>query len=78
MVLYTGTDLKTKIMKLVKTETQTYKKGEVYNLADGELNLPKLEYNKYFEGAEDIEGEWMAMDRCKKTFKVVTKIYANE
>tara|TARA_R110000744_G_C19029480_1_gene525225 strand:+ start:357 stop:560 length:204 start_codon:yes stop_codon:yes gene_type:complete len=67
-------------MKLVKTETQTYKKGQVYNLADGGLNLPKNEYTNYFGTGEDeeLEGEWMAMDKCKKTFKVVTKIYANE
>jgi hypothetical protein len=67
-------------MKLVKTETQTYKKGKVYNLAEGDLNLPKNEYINYFgtEEDEELEGEWMAMDKCKKTFKVVTKIYANE
>jgi hypothetical protein len=65
-------------MKLVKTETQTYHKGQVYNLADGDLNLPKYEYTNYFECADGIDGEWMAMDRCKKTFKVVTKIYSNE
>lgn len=64
-------------MKLVKTEIQNYKKGEEYNLAEGDLNLPKNEYTNYFENAEsdDIDGEWMAMDRCKKSFKVVTKIY---
>lgn len=64
-------------MKLIKTEVQTYKKGEEYNLAEGDLNLPKNEYTNYFENAEsdDIDGEWMAMDRCKKSFKVITKIY---
>lgn len=63
-------------MKLAKTEVQVYKKGETYNLADGDLNLPKNEYLNYFENSdEEIQGEWMAMDRCKKTFKVVTKIY---
>jgi hypothetical protein len=78
-VLYTATDLKNEIMKLVKTQTQTFKKDETYNMADGDLNLPKGEYTKYFECTDDdLDGEWMAMDRCKKTFKVVTKIYANE
>ena len=69
--------LNTKYMKLIKTEIQNYKKGEVYNLSEGDLNLPKYEYSNYFENAPDneIAGEWMAMDRCKKTFKVVTKIY---
>lgn len=64
-------------MKLVKTEIQVYKKGQEYNLAEGDLNLPKNEYINYFENAEsdEIDGEWMAMDRCKKSFKVVTKIY---
>lgn len=62
--------------KLVKTETQTFIKGKTYNMADGDLNLPKLEYGNYFEMTDDeIEGEWMAMDRCKKSFTVVTKIY---
>ena len=63
--------------KLVKTKTQEYKKGEIYNLADGDLNLPKHDYTTYFENNDDdeFEGEWKAMDRCKKSFKVVTKIY---
>lgn len=64
------------LKKLVKTEIQEFKKGETYNLAEGDMNLPKYEYFKYFENSDDeIEGEWMAMDRCKKSFKVVTKIY---
>jgi len=62
--------------KLVKTIIQEYKKGEIYNLADGDINLPKYDYTVYFENSdEELEGEWMAMDKCKKSFKVITKIY---
>jgi len=65
-------------MKVVKTETQRFTKGETYNLADGDLILPKYDYSTYFENTnEEIEGEQYAMDRCKKSFKVVTKIYTN-
>jgi len=62
--------------KLIKTEIQKYEKGKVYNLADGDMNLPKHDYTTYFENNEEyFDGEWMAMDKCKKSFKVVTKIY---
>ena len=74
LVLYTATDLKDEIMKLIKTETQTFKKGEAYNMADGDLNLPKGEYTKYFECTdEDLDGEWMAMDKCKKHLRQLLK-----
>lgn len=62
--------------KLVKTLTQTFKKGEVYNFADGDELLPKHEYTHYFENSdEDFGGEWKAEDKCKKSVKVVVKIY---
>ncbi len=35
--------------KLIKTVTQTFIKGETYNFADGDLNLPKHDYTTYFE-----------------------------
>jgi hypothetical protein len=62
--------------KLVKTVIQEYKKGEIYNLANSDINLPKYDYTTYFENSdEELEGEWMAMDKCKKSFRVITKIY---
>ena len=68
-------------MKLITTITQIYKKGEIYNLAEADHNIPKYEYTKYFENSDEDRltknGEWCAEDRCKKTFKVVTKIYTN-
>ena len=69
-------------MKLIKTLTQTFKKGEIYNLADSDDLIPKHEYTTYFENSDEDTltdgGEWCAEDKCKKSFKVVTKIYANE
>lgn len=69
-------------MKLIKTLTETYKKGNIYNLADGIDLIPKLEYADYFENSDEDAltegGEWCAEDKCKKSFKIVTKIYANE
>ena len=69
-------------MKLIKTIIKTFKKGEVYNLADDDHNIPKYDYTTYFENTDEDRltdgGEWCAEDRCKKSFKVITKIYANE
>ena len=74
--------LKDKIMKLIKTLTQTFKKDEIYILADGDDLIPKHEYGTYFENTDEDTltdgGEWRAEDRCKKSFKVVAKIYADE
>jgi len=67
-------------MKIVKKIEHNYKKGKVYNLADG-CQIPREEYAKYFENTnEDIlteDGEWCAEDRCKKTVKVITILYAD-
>lgn len=65
-------------MKLEHEEKQIYKKGKSYNLADGDINLPKHQYTEYFENTDDdeIEGEWKAMDICKKSFCVITKTYS--
>lgn len=66
-------------MKLETTVTEVFKKGEIYNLADGDLLLPKSEYSKYFENSDESSltegGEWMAEDRCIKSFKTILKIY---
>lgn len=63
-------------MKLVKTLEETYYEGQVYNLAEGDELLPKFEYINYFENSdEDFGGETNAEDRCKKSCKVVVKIY---
>lgn len=62
--------------KLVKTLEQTFIKGNIYNFANGDELLPKEEYINYFENSdEEFKGEWKAMDRCKKTVKIVVKIY---
>jgi len=63
-------------MKLVKTLEENFKRGQIYNFADGETLLPKLEHCNYFENSdEDFGGEWMAEDRCKKSVRIVVKIY---
>jgi hypothetical protein len=65
--------------KLVKTIKQSFKKGVIYNLADGEDIIPKLEYRKYFANSdEDIlteHGEWCAEDLCIKSVTIELKIY---
>lgn len=65
--------------KLVKIIRRTYKKGEVYNFADGDDLIPKYLYRDYFENSDETrlteDGEWMAEDRCKKSLTIVVKIY---
>jgi hypothetical protein len=67
-------------MRLVKTLTQTFKKGQIYNFAEGDDLIPKYEYKEYFENSDEGDlpegGEWCAEDRCIKSFKIITKLYS--
>lgn len=69
-------------MKLVKTLTRSFEKGEIYNTADVDDLIPRHEYGNYFENSDESflreGGEWCAEDRCKKSFKIVAKIYADD
>jgi len=65
--------------KLIKEIKESYTKGKVYNLADGDDLIPKLLYTNYFENTDESylteDGEWMAEDRCKKSVTFVLRVY---